>query len=776
MLLEHYEILIIGMNIIMIVFTYLWMYPRISTVDVKKISRIDFIVLMTSLTIAGLFFWDSNIGFSLIYFSVNWFWFTLITGMLIELPFFIWFIRKYDLWKSYLQAIAVGKKEDSDVKQEVRNLNTEEKENLTHWLDIGLGILEHYDTEPIATVFELLDASYGAWLNSDDDSYTEDDIILGLGAILGNQLEVDYEANWKIIIDEDGRDYSIIIENRHQIFPMGFVAKRVYGDGDESGFFSGLNEIIKSDLNAKPRAKEHYDLKREPLSSFHQLDSRSEAINTELFWKIVNEIHNDSKGDMDVKCELLEERLFALDSEDLVAFFYTFDEYNRLSFTWEIWDVVYKLNGGCSDDCFTDFRSTLISMGEEVFTQALHNPNSLFDVGFFDNDYAYEGYAYTIYNVVEEVLGELPDALIPFPNEPSGQAWDEEAVWPNNRQWQALHEGPVYVEDEEYLLSTIDCGELNVPSGKLICCDPFATMEQDGNPYIAIAKGQYKVVVTLADVSEEQDGTHIREAYASLIIAEDKEEVSRQCLQATVDGMQTDEILEANEYFGFNVDAGVACFVDALSLKEGMPEDSHWYDEVFDSDKDSAWFTLMDNPEHIREGIANTFLPLTEEKNNIILFHSGWGDGFYPIVGGYDSAGDLIAIHIDFFVVSEPEAEEAVYTPDGKICPNCKEDIGIMAIVNAGLPTTVKCSHCNAAVIYKPFPWLYTVAWALALVIVYSTVKPYMEYFSDTLAIPLFVSKVIFTIVLGLVFEVSIALYLRENAILYLKNSFKKKK
>jgi hypothetical protein len=33
------------------------------------------------------------------------------------------------------------------------------------------------------------------------------------------------------------------------------------------------------------------------------------------------------------------------------------------------------------------------------------------------------------------------------------------------------------------------------------------------------------------------------------------------------------------------------------------------------------------------------------------LFHSGWGDGVYPVIGSFDSAGHLHAAHIDFLVL-----------------------------------------------------------------------------------------------------------------------------
>jgi hypothetical protein len=224
--------------------------------------------------------------------------------------------------------------------------------------------------------------------------------------------------------------------------------------------------------------------------------------------------------------------------------------------------------------------------------------------------------------------------------------------WPNDTNWKALMNETVAVGGNNYRLSTIECGHLKVPSGQLVCCDPFVAMDKTGNAYIDIPIGEFRVVVTLADVSTNLDGSHIREAYASLIIDDSAMETKRVCLEPTRDGVLSNDKLEGDEFFGFGVDAGTACFVDSASLLEGMPPADVWYEELFENDNADCWFNLMDDPNLIRDGIANIKLPLSKNKNNLILFHSGWGDGFYPVIGGFDDSDKLVAIHIDFFVVS----------------------------------------------------------------------------------------------------------------------------
>lgn len=223
-------------------------------------------------------------------------------------------------------------------------------------------------------------------------------------------------------------------------------------------------------------------------------------------------------------------------------------------------------------------------------------------------------------------------------------------AYPNVSYWGALKVGPADIEN--YVLSVVDCGRLRMPTGLLVACDPFAFMDKTGNPAVSIPPGDYAVKVTLADVSDDADGSHLREAYATLLIDETAQEVTRRIITPLPDGTDADpEIDEDGEYHGFPVDAGTACFVDGGALAACMPEQETWYEDLFENATPESWFQRMDDPAHIRDGIANFPLPLAKNGENIVIIHSGWGDGFYPVVGGYDAAGRLIRVHLDFLVV-----------------------------------------------------------------------------------------------------------------------------
>lgn len=228
--------------------------------------------------------------------------------------------------------------------------------------------------------------------------------------------------------------------------------------------------------------------------------------------------------------------------------------------------------------------------------------------------------------------------------------------WPNSSTWRALASNEsIVVDDRKFGFQTIDCGEIFLPSGRLVACDPFVFLEKENNVFVQVPQGRFPVFVTLADVSEEQDGSHVREAYASIIFSNEPE-VTRKMLVAAKAGAEKISISES-EIVGFPVDAGTGCFVDDEAVATCMPDERVWLEEVFDSDGDNEddWFHRMDNPNEIRHGIANIVLPHAQNGENIVLFHSGWGDGVYPIVGGYDAQENLVCVHIDFMIVPEEQ-------------------------------------------------------------------------------------------------------------------------
>lgn len=147
------------------------------------------------------------------------------------------------------------------------------------------------------------------------------------------------------------------------------------------------------------------------------------------FWNVVEKVHRDSGGDMDRKCELLDAELRRLALDEVRSFHRHFDECEDRAYTWELWAAAYIIGGGCSDDGFSDFRATLISMGRQTFERALADPQSLADMDYDAETAFYEGYQYVPTTVETELGGgqHFP-RYAPAPDQPSGKSWNEDKV------------------------------------------------------------------------------------------------------------------------------------------------------------------------------------------------------------------------------------------------------------------------------------------------------------------------------------------------------------
>jgi len=146
---------------------------------------------------------------------------------------------------------------------------------------------------------------------------------------------------------------------------------------------------------------------------------------TDEFWAIVERVHLGSGGDMDRKCELLGQSLRELPAGEIQSFDGHFSACYYGAYTQDLWGAAYIICGGCSDDKFTDFRSTLISMGRAIFERAMADPESLAEQNIDGESAAYEGYQYVAYRVYEEKTGVAVPPDKPHPKRTRGVAFKE---------------------------------------------------------------------------------------------------------------------------------------------------------------------------------------------------------------------------------------------------------------------------------------------------------------------------------------------------------------
>lgn len=212
--------------------------------------------------------------------------------------------------------------------------------------------------------------------------------------------------------------------------------------------------------------------------------------------------------------------------------------------------------------------------------------------------------------------------------------------WPNDATWCAdQDQQTVSTSEGAVFIWTVDCGTLKLPSGRLVACDLAALADEGDNYYVAVPPGEYRVTVTLADVSPEQDRSIVLEAYATVRLAGGVDSYRR--VLALRFGDEPEPVLADDEFSGFAVDTAAACLVDD-SVAYAFTEE--WYRKMLATEEDLVC---------IYEGIANVPLPplFVPNGENIIVISSGIGDGVYPLVGSFDKADRLIAVHIDFLAL-----------------------------------------------------------------------------------------------------------------------------
>jgi hypothetical protein len=91
------ELAVITINLLMLWFAYGWLYPRVRAFDLHTLSRYDLIVSLVALAGAGVLFYGSGAVFGFGRFETNWFWFALGSYVIVEIPFAVWYVRRYDL-------------------------------------------------------------------------------------------------------------------------------------------------------------------------------------------------------------------------------------------------------------------------------------------------------------------------------------------------------------------------------------------------------------------------------------------------------------------------------------------------------------------------------------------------------------------------------------------------------------------------------------------------------------------------------------------------------
>jgi len=163
--------------------------------------------------------------------------------------------------------------------------------------------------------------------------------------------------------------------------------------------------------------------------------------------------------------------------------------------------------------------------------------------------------------------------------------------------------------------------------------DPF-TAEVDPGTYLIVLS---VVEVARADFPELTD----ERVAAAWFQVSDKPTV--EWTLALSDGQTLDDLGDT-EFFGYGVDAGTGCFVDAavaVPLGDLLGEDCEpLVTALFDAEN-----SMVRTPAVLAD---------PESGHGFVAFSSGWGDGHYPTWVGRSIDGTTTGFVTEFFVVPQP--------------------------------------------------------------------------------------------------------------------------
>lgn len=190
----------------------------------------------------------------------------------------------------------------------------------------------------------------------------------------------------------------------------------------------------------------------------------------------------------------------------------------------------------------------------------------------------------------------------------------------------ALRAGPGYADGKSVTLTVHSIGTVSVPSGRLGIGDP-GYPDPDTLIQVPVTPGSYAVVVTRFDRTRLNGTPWTVNAALSVILADLPEQ--RRGPLPTSDPSATPSDMDI-----VSVDGGVVTFLDRAAYEQLCEWDEEQLESFFVDDMASRPMPW----DH----------PLPGRPENVVGDQSGYGDGGYPVYGGFTATGQLVAVHVDF--------------------------------------------------------------------------------------------------------------------------------
>lgn len=194
---------------------------------------------------------------------------------------------------------------------------------------------------------------------------------------------------------------------------------------------------------------------------------------------------------------------------------------------------------------------------------------------------------------------------------------------------------------EHPLIETFDAGKINLPTGQLVACDPIIT--SDMKPFtVAVPKGEAPVYVH----KERESG-----CVAYIEIAFSNEPINRWEMALT-EGQNLND-LGKEEIFGYPVESGMGCFMDAATQEALNQLEADLFAKKGE-DFEGIYAEFFHNHFFDTKGAIDQFAflkPSSDISGTIFAFEAGYGEGFYASYIGYDAKGNVAKVMTEFIEI-----------------------------------------------------------------------------------------------------------------------------
>ena len=126
----------------------------------------------------------------------------------------------------------------------MQDLTEEQTQDLNQLAELGYEIANYYGFDNSLSAFENLDNIFTLWREDANQKPSDDEIVLGLGAVFGNELLHKYPAQWVFINDDEGETYGLMVDGKYRVLPISTVANRVFGEAADAVSFASVDKQL----------------------------------------------------------------------------------------------------------------------------------------------------------------------------------------------------------------------------------------------------------------------------------------------------------------------------------------------------------------------------------------------------------------------------------------------------------------------------------------------------------------------------------------------------